>query len=51
MIEKINESIGFVVSKSVCNVIVIGTAIARAISHVIEHKTEIKENITTCIRQ
>lgn len=42
-------SIGFLVSDAVCDVVVLGAAIAQAISDMTEHKTEIKKNVETCL--
>ena len=46
-IQEITNRVNWIFSKRVCDEITIGAAIAKAIPHVTEYKTEIKKNIKT----
>ena len=48
-IQKITNRVDWILSMRVGEVITIGTAIAQAIPHVIEHETKSKKNIKTCL--
>ena len=48
---KIINRVDWILSKRVCVVITLGTTIAQVMPHVIEHKTESKKNIKTCVVQ